>query len=170
MTITSTEELRGWLDAGAALAGNDFDAAAIGLLDFAGLLDRRDVRAHVQIETVPDRDGRDVRAAWIDWPALADVQKIGTLGGTQHRLLRLALSIAHRTSIDLRGALSDLGHAHARAVLAAVVRALGLAGDVDFTDSPAYLARRRADQEAVQALLADRGLDADGEPTTDARS
>ncbi|MGW4719470.1 hypothetical protein [Nocardia sp. NPDC004260] len=170
MTITSTEELRGWLDAGAVLRGNDFDAAAIGLLDFAGLLDRRDVRAHVQIETVPDRNGRDVRAAWIDWPALADVQKIGTLGGAQHRLLRLALSIAHVTPINLHGALSDLGHAHARAVLAAVVRALGLAEDVEITDSAAYLARRRAHEDAVHELLADRGLDADGEPTIDARS
>lgn len=170
MTITSTEELRGLLDAGAVLRGNDFHAAAIGLLDFAGLLDRRDVRAHVQIEAVPDHDGRDVRAAWIDWPALADVEKIGTLGGAQHRLLRLALSIAHGTPIDLRGALSDLGHAHARAVLAAVVRALGLAGDVEISDSAAYLARRRADQDAVHELLADRGPGADGEPTTDARS
>ncbi|WP_280396014.1 hypothetical protein [Nocardia brasiliensis] len=164
MTTLSTPELRGLLDAGTALSENNFHAAAIGLLDFAGLLDRRDVRTHVQIEQAYDNDGRPVRAARIDWAGLSADTGIGPLGGGAERLLRLAVSIAHSTPVDLQGALSGLGHEHARAVLDAVAGALGLGGDVEITDTPAYLARRQAHDEALAAVLERRGLDADGQP------
>ncbi|WP_433574172.1 hypothetical protein [Nocardia brasiliensis] len=164
MTTLATAELRRLLDTGTALSDNHFHAAAIGLLDFADLLDRTDVRAHLRVQTVPDPTDQPVRAAFADWAALGADTGIGPLYGGADRLLRLALSIAHGIPVDLSGALSGLGHAHARAVLDAMAVALGVGGDVEITDTPAYLARRRADQEAVRAILERRGLDADDQP------
>ncbi|WP_033247437.1 hypothetical protein [Nocardia carnea] len=161
MTTLPTDDLRRRLDAGCAVSGNPFHRAAIGLLGFADLLDRADIRRRIDIETVPDRNNQDVEAAWVDWSVLArDLHddQIGPLHGGQDRLLRLALSIAHGTPVDLLGALSGLGHAHARAVLDAMAIALELAGDVEITDSPAYLERKSREDNALREVLADRGL------------
>ncbi|WP_280184503.1 MULTISPECIES: hypothetical protein [Nocardia] len=160
MTTTSTADLRRWLDAAATLAGNDLHATAIALLDFAGLLDRTDVRDLIEAKTVIGRDDQPVRGAWIDWAALAravDTDAIGPLGSGADRLLRLAVSIAHGRPVDLRGTLPGLGHAHARAVVTAVVRACGLADDVEINDTPAYLARRRAHDAALAEMPGEDG-------------
>ncbi|MEV0367991.1 hypothetical protein [Nocardia fusca] len=164
MTTVSTEDLYRWLTAGAALGDRTFHAGAIELLNFAGLLDRADVRRYIQTETVPDREGNDVDGAWVDWAALArsvEDGEIGALYGGQDRLLRLALSIAHGTLVDLSATLSGLGHAHARAVLDAMTAPLGLAGDVEITYTAAYLERKRADDDRVRQFLGAHGLDPD---------
>ncbi|MEV0760413.1 hypothetical protein [Nocardia sp. NPDC050435] len=145
-----TDELRRRLD----LADNRYHRAAIGLLDFAGLLDRRDIRAHLDLDTTGDQ-----AALWVNWRALGADTGLSAMGGTQLRLLRLAVSIACGIPVDLRESLSGLGHQHARAVLTAVAEAMDIGEDVQITDSPAYSARKRADDEAIAALLAGRGAE-----------
>jgi hypothetical protein len=170
MTTVSTEDLHRRLTAAAALSDNPFHAGAIELLHFTDLLDRADIRRHIQTETVPDRENNDLDGAWVDWAGLARAvqnDEIGGLYGGQDRLLRLALSIAHGTPVDLSAVLSGLGHAHARAVLHAMTAPLGLAGDVEIIDTPAYLARKRAEDEALNGALVARGL---GPDDTDPRS
>ncbi|MGW5384006.1 hypothetical protein [Nocardia sp. NPDC003963] len=164
MTTVSTEDLYRRLTAAAALGGRTFHAGAIEMLNFTGLLDRADIRRYIETETVPDREDIDLDGAWVDWAGLARAvqnEEIGGLYGGQDRLLRLALSIAHGTLVDLQASLAGLGHAHARAVLTAMVAPLGLAGDVEITDTPAYLARKRADDEALRQILGERGPDSD---------
>ncbi|WP_280426395.1 hypothetical protein [Nocardia carnea] len=161
MTTLPADDLRRRLDAGCTLSGNPFHRAAGDLLVFADLVDRAAIRRHIDTETLPDRDNQNVEVAWVDWSALArDLHddQIGPLHGGQDRLLRLALSIAHGTPVDLLGALSGLGHAHARAVLDAMAIALELAEDVEITDTPAYLERKSREDNALREVLADRGL------------
>ncbi|MFF7944795.1 hypothetical protein ACFZC5_34315 [Nocardia gamkensis] len=147
--------------------------AAIGLLDFAGLLDRSDLRRYIQIQTriVPDDENLDVEAAWVDWAGLAAAgEEIGPLYGGQERLLRLALSIAHGTPVDLCATLSGLGHEHARAVLDAMVPTLDLSGDVEIADAPGYLKRKRPHDDILRRVLPARGMDPDDESATNLRS
>ncbi|WP_194829241.1 hypothetical protein [Nocardia sp. XZ_19_231] len=153
----STAKLREWLITGADLAEGRHQRAAVELLDFAGLLDRRGLRAHVTTRLVTDSDDRHHLIARVDWTALAAAD-IGPLGGTQRRLLDLALSLGGGIRVDLRLVTSaELGDAHARAVLAAVTRALGLADDVQITDTPAYLERERKRQERLAEFLGETG-------------
>ncbi|MGW5440441.1 hypothetical protein [Nocardia asteroides] len=148
-----TDELRAWLLTGADLADNDHHRAGIELLDFLGLLDRAAVRAHIDIDDPNHSDGLEPRTARIDWAGLGAETDLGPLGGAQRRLLALAVSLAGGVPVDLRDALSgELGAAHARAALAAVVRGLGLAGDVQISDTPAYLERKRAHEEWLAAF------------------
>ncbi|UGT58799.1 hypothetical protein [Nocardia asteroides] len=145
-TTASTDQLRDWLLTGADLAEGRHQRAAVELLDFADLLGRRDVRTHIDTRVITD-DGRARHIARVDWTALAAAD-LGPLGGAQQRLLKLAISIAGGVPVDLRYVTSgELGAAHARAALAAVVRALGLADDVQISDTPDYLERKRAHDE-----------------------
>lgn len=152
-TTASPGELRDWLAAGCALSDSHFHRAAIGLLDFADLLDRRDIRRHIEVD--PEHGA----AAWVNWRELAADPDLAPISGGADRLLRLAVSIAHGTPVDLQGALSGLGGEHARAVLAAVAGALGIAEDIQITDAPAYLERKRAENAAIEATLAARGTE-----------
>ncbi|MEU4712005.1 hypothetical protein AB0G00_36840 [Nocardia salmonicida] len=157
-TTASTDKLREWLITGGDLAEGRHQRAAVELLDFAGLLDRRDLRVHITTRLVTDSDDRHHLIARVDWTALAAAD-IGPLGGAQRRLLDLALSIGGGIRVDLRSVVcSELGdaHAHARAVLAAVARALGLADDVQISDTPAYLERKRERDEQL-AFLGETG-------------
>lgn len=143
----TTDQLRDWLLTGADLAEGRHQRAAVELLDFVGLLDRRAIRAHIDTRVITDPDGRAHHVARVDWQALAGAD-LGPLGGAQQRLLKVAVSIAGGVPVDLRYVTSgELGAAHARAVLAAVVRALGLAEDVQISDTPDYLERKRAHEE-----------------------
>lgn len=150
MTHPSTatiDQLRGWLLTGADLADGRHQRAAVELLDFADLLGRGGVRAHIHTRVITDDDGRTHHIASINWQGLAAAD-LGPLGGAQRRLLDLAVSIAAGVPVDLRYVTSgELGAAHARAALAAVVRALGLADDVAISDTPAYLERTRAHEQ-----------------------
>lgn len=138
VTVTAAEDLRRWLDAGAELAYNDGHAAAIALLDTAGLLADDDIVAFIETATVAGRDGQTVRGAWVDWAGLAhaiDTAAIGPdLDGDAVRLLYLAASLAHGRPVDLRAALFGLDPVHARAVVAAVARATGLTAPGADTD------------------------------------
>lgn len=156
-TTASTDKLREWLITGGDLAEGRHQRAAVELLDFAGLLDRRDLRAHITTRLVTDSDDRHHLIARVDWTALADAD-IGPLGGAQRRLLDLALSLGGGIRVDLRSVVcSELGDAHARAVLAAVTRALGLANDVQISDTPAYLERKRERDEQLAEFLGETG-------------
>ncbi|MFD4356782.1 hypothetical protein ACFWPX_29820 [Nocardia sp. NPDC058518] len=156
IATVATDELRAWLITGCDLADNDHHRAGIDLLDFAGLLDRRAIRAHIDIDDPDHSDGLEPCAARVDWAALGAETDLGPLGGAQRRLLALAVSIAGGVPVDLRDAVSvELGAAHARAVLAAVVRALGLADDVQISDTPAYLERKRAHAEWLAGFEAE---------------
>lgn len=153
----TTDDLLRWLRTAARDDANDRHLAAIDLLDFASLLDRRDVRAHIRVGAITHDDEPDdpgIAAAWIDYAALADTEQIGPLSGAHDKLLALAVSIAGGTPVDLRRTLFGLGEAHSRAVLSAFAVALGLGGDVEITDTPAYLARARAREDALAHLLA----------------
>ncbi|MGF0320751.1 hypothetical protein [Nocardia fluminea] len=154
----STDDLRRWLNAGCDIADSHFHRAAIGLLDFADLLDRRDIRAHIVTEMATDTNDVDHRVACVNWHDLATDDGLVLHGGA-YRLLRLAVSIAHGTPVNLRDALSGLGDAHARAVLAAVAGALDVAEDVEIADTPAYRERKRANDDAIAAVLARRGVE-----------
>lgn len=155
-TTVSTDELRGWLTAGSQLGDDRFHGAAIDLLDFADLLDRRSVRAHIGTEIATDNYGTDHRIAWVNWRDLGADTDLGPLGGAQDRLLRLAVSIAVGAPVQLRDALQGLGDQHARAILAAVARALDIAEDIDITDTPAYRDRKRAHDDMLATILGDR--------------
>ncbi|WP_216917686.1 hypothetical protein [Nocardia noduli] len=157
----STDDLRALLTAGSTLAGNDFHAAAIGLLDFAGLLDRSRVRAHIEVgDLAEDDDTGEVVTARIDWAGLAHADDLGPLSSTEYRLLRLAVSIARGgIGVELNEALRDLGDAHSRAVLHAVAVALGLGEDVEITDSAAYIARKQRHDDRLAALLGERATE-----------
>lgn len=158
-TTASTDKLREWLITGGDLAEGRHQRAAVELLDFAGLLDRRDLRAHITTRLVTDSDDRPHLIARMDWTALAAAD-LGPLGGAQRRLLDLALSLGGGIRVDLRSVVcAELGDAHARAVLAAVARALGLAEDVEITDTPAYRERKRTHNDAIAAVLAERGVE-----------
>lgn len=146
-TTATTDQLRDWLLTGADLAEGRHQRAAVELIDFVGLLDRHAVRAHIDTRVITDPDGPAHHVARVDWQALAGAD-LGPLGGAQRRLLDLAVSIAAGIPVDLRYVTGgELGAAHARAALAAVVRALGLADDVQISDTPAYLERKRAHEE-----------------------
>lgn len=152
-TTASTDQLRDWLITGGDLAEGRHQRAAAELLDFAGLLDRRDVRAHI----VTDSDNRHHLIARVDWRALGAAD-LGPLGGDQRRLLGPAVSLGGGIPVDLRSVVcGELGDAHARAVVAAVVRAIGLDDDVQISDTPAYLERRRAQEKHVAAMLGEPG-------------
>ncbi len=156
-TTASTDQLRGWLLTGGDLAEGRHQRAAAELLDFAGLLDRRDVRAHIQTRIITDSDDRHHLIARVDWRALAAAD-LGPLGGAQQRLLNLAVSLGGGVPVDLRTvACGELGDAHARAVLAAMVRALGLADDVQISDTPAYLERKRDQEARLAEFLGETG-------------
>lgn len=155
-TTAPTDQLRDWLLTGADLADGRHQRAAVELIDFAGLLDRRDVRAHIHTRVITD-DGSARHIARVDWMALA-AAGLAPLGGAQQRLLNLAVSIGGGVPVDLRTAVcGELGNAHARAVLAAMVRALGLTEDVQIADSDAYLERKREHDERLAELLGETG-------------
>ncbi|WP_159850277.1 hypothetical protein [Nocardia sp. CY41] len=159
MTITSTQDPRCRLDAACALSDNRFHAAAIGLLDFAGLLDRREVRRYIQTHTVPDDENQDVEAAWVDWAGIAAAgEEIGPLYGGQDRLLRLALSIAHGTPVDLEPHCpGSATHTPARSWTRWCPRWTCPAT----SRIAAYLERKGEHDDALQAILASRGLNPD---------
>ncbi|MFD3430914.1 hypothetical protein [Nocardia fluminea] len=103
-------------------------------------------------------DGQHLIAR-VDWTALA-AANIGPLGGAQRRLLDMALSLGGGIRVDLRSVVcSELGDAHTRAVLGAVARALGLAEDVEITDTPAYRERKRTHNDAIAAVRTERGVE-----------
>ncbi|MFD6401199.1 hypothetical protein [Nocardia sp. NPDC060249] len=153
----STDKLREWLITGGDLAEGRHQRAAVELLDFAGLLDRRGLRDHITTRLVTDSDDRHHLIARVDWTALAAAD-IGPLGGAQRRLLDLALSLGGGIRVDLRSVVcAELGDAHARAILGAVTRALGLADDVQISDTPAYLERKRERDAQRAEFLGETG-------------
>ncbi|MGW5440744.1 hypothetical protein [Nocardia asteroides] len=76
-------KLRTWLITGGDLAECRHQRAAAELLDVAGLLDRREVRAHIDTRLVTDTDDRPHVIAR-DWRALA-AGDLGPLGFDDHR-------------------------------------------------------------------------------------
>jgi hypothetical protein len=108
LATASADDLRAWLFAGSKFAGDNRHAAAVGLLDFTGLLDRASVRAHIEVEDLDDGRTRET-VAWLDWAGLAGAD-IGQLNSARYRLLRLAVSIARAgIGVELHEALQDLG-------------------------------------------------------------
>ncbi|MGV9679079.1 hypothetical protein ACWDSJ_27675 [Nocardia sp. NPDC003482] len=161
-TALTADRLRTLLETGAAAADSRFQRAAIHLLAFTDLLGRAGVQdAHIQTDTVTI-DGREVPAAWIrDWSAVGRLENLGSLTSGQERLVRLAASMAHGTPVDLRAALSELGHAHARCVLEAVAISLDADQYYTITPTPALIAHQNLQDE----LLADTlRLNDNGEP------
>ncbi|MGW5569706.1 hypothetical protein ACWEVD_00780 [Nocardia thailandica] len=126
IAAASTDQLRRWLTTGADLADGRHTRAAVELLDTAGLLDRRELRAHLATRLITDPDGRSHYIASVNWTGLAAAD-LGPLDDGQQRLLALALSLGGGATVDLRrvvrGQLSDL---QARAIPAALTLALGL--------------------------------------------
>ncbi|MGW6426686.1 hypothetical protein ACWF82_28780 [Nocardia sp. NPDC055053] len=153
IAIVPTDKLRAWLITGGDLAEGRHQRAAVELLDFVDLLDRRDVRAHIDTRLITDSDDRHHLIARVNWTALAAAD-LGPLDGAQRRLLNLAVSLGGGVPVDLRTVVcAELGEAYTRAVLAAVVRALGLADDVQISDTPAYLERKRDQDERLAEFL-----------------
>ncbi|MEV4151791.1 hypothetical protein AB0J48_02195 [Nocardia salmonicida] len=134
-SAASTDKLRAWLITGGDLAEGRHQRAAVELLDSAGLLDRRDLRTHITTRLVTDNDDRHHLIARVDWSALGAAD-LGPLDRAQRRLLNLAVSLGGGIPINLRSVVcTELGDTHAHAVLAAVARALGLAGAVQISDT-----------------------------------
>ncbi|MGY0498254.1 hypothetical protein ACWZHB_07130 [Nocardia sp. FBN12] len=166
MTEPTPDALRRQLRTWCARASNQFHRAAIDLLDDTGLLDHPEVRAHIEVATITDRQGHSTTIAWIKWSTLPRFQQTGPFGSIYDRLVPLAVSIAHGTPVNLQAVLPGLGHHHARAVLAAVARALGIADDVDITDAPSYVAAEQGRRQALSRLLADNARSADEQRPT----
>ncbi|MFD4353576.1 hypothetical protein ACFWPX_13525 [Nocardia sp. NPDC058518] len=135
----STDKLRAWLITGGDLAEGRHQRAAVELLDSAGLLDRRGLRAHITTRLVTDNDDRHHLIARVGWRALSAAD-LGPLDRAQRRFLDLAVSLGGGIPVDLRLVVcAELGDAHVRAVLAAVARALGLTDAVQISDTPTDL-------------------------------
>lgn len=157
-TLHTADELRSMLETGASVADSRYQRAAIHLLAFTDLLGRADLATHIETDTV-EIDGRAVSAAWIrDWAALGRLEDLGYLSGGEERFIRLAASMAHGTPVDLRGALSSLGHEHARCVLEAVAICLEADKKYTLTPTPAFLEEQQLEEQLLADALRRRRL------------
>lgn len=171
MTVSHTaDEVRTLLETGAAAADSPYQRAAIHLLNFTDLPGRAALEAYIDTDIVTV-DGRDVPAAWItDWAAMGRLENLGHLGGGEERLVRLAASMAHGTSVGLQAVLSSLGHAHARRVLEAVAICTGVDEKYEITPTAALLESQRFEEELLAGELRRRGLGPDGQPLQDSQT
>jgi hypothetical protein len=134
----TAEEMEQMLAAGGKLIGTYPAQAAIHLLTFTELPGRRDFAALVDVEEVPDHDGRPVLAAFVrDWAILAEGPAISYRTGGDARMLALAASLASGQRVDLRDNVGVGGHAHARRVIEAFAIATGVADLYAVTPTPA---------------------------------
>jgi hypothetical protein len=163
-TADTADRIRELLETGAAAARTRYQRAAIHLLGFTEILGQAPLAAYIEYGTV-DLDGRETPAAWIcNWPALGRLDNLGYLSGGAERLVRLAAGIAHGMPLDLRAALSSLGHEHARRVLEAVAICHGADEFYTITPTPALAENQRFKQQLLADALRRRGLDENGEP------
>ena len=141
----TAEQLQELLGAGGRVDGRPTKQAAIHLLTYTELVRHRGFAGLLDIEDV-DLRGEIVTAAFVrDWKALPTSPTAHYMGGGDHRLLALAVSLATGEPVDLAENLVGFGFAHARRAIEAVAIATGAAHLYEVTGT-----------SALQQLIADR--------------
>jgi hypothetical protein len=147
-TEYTVEQMQQLLIAGAKHNGRYTVRAAIHLLTYTELPQHRGFGQLVKVQQIRSHEGQLVSAAFVrDWTALPTAPTARYLGGGDHRLLALAISMATGEPVDLYQNLSGFGHAHMRRVTEAVAIATGGAEFYTVTATPALdevLTRRDA--------------------------
>jgi hypothetical protein len=122
----TVEQMQQLLIAGGKHNGRHTVQAAIHLLTYTELPQHRGFGELVKVQEIRDHEGQPVTAAFVrDWKALPNAPTAHYLGGGDHRLLALAISMATGEPVDLYQNLSGFGHAHMRRVIEAVAIATG---------------------------------------------
>jgi hypothetical protein len=96
------------------------------LISHGSFLRRNDFRHRFVHHSTSITDGTTPMAT-IDWPAAVIALDIGDLpcSGGEHRILRIAASLAHGIPVDLRDCLTGLDHHNIQRVITAVLHASG---------------------------------------------
>lgn len=147
----TNEQIIELLTAGATVVGELTMQAAIHLVTFTELPRLAAFTRHVDVQDVLDIDRNPVTAAFVrDWRALLRDEEFTRMGGGDHRLLTLAVSLAAGEEISLRQQAIGLGTAHAKRVLEALAISLGVDRFYAITETPA-LTQMRAERERMFA-------------------
>lgn len=150
----TADQMAAALTVAARASGSQLQQAAVHLLTFTELPGRTDFAAHVDLDFVEiqgdESDGSPDESLLLarvrDWAVLLLDRRMYLTGGGR-RLLELAGSLATGRPVDLSSQLTDLGHAHGRRVVEAVIIASGLSGFYHLTEGLKFIQMRQFQQE-----------------------